>query len=193
MSHILCLAGLGNIGEHYADHRHNVGAQLIAFLAHAFHQKLELHQKSRCLHTIIQDINLKIHLIIPQCYMNESGTPIKNYLDFYKIDPQGLIVAHDELDFQPGVLRFKMSGGHGGHNGLRNIHQQIGSESYKRIRIGIGHPGDKSKVASYVLSRPSRGEEDLVRSNFQFILENWNLIKNENWSLLIQILHSKIS
>ncbi len=193
MSQVLCLVGLGNIGDHYADHRHNVGAQLVAFLADAFNKKLELHPKSRCLHTIIQDNNLKIHLIIPQCYMNESGFFVKNYLDFYKISPHSLIVAHDELDFHPGILRFKIGGGHGGHNGLRNIHQQIASQDYKRIRIGIGHPGDKDKVAAYVLSRPSRQEEGLIHSNFQMILENWDLIKNENWALLTQVLHSKIS
>ncbi|HIP94918.1 MAG TPA: peptidyl-tRNA hydrolase, partial [Leucothrix sp.] len=94
----------------------------------------------------------------PSTFMNRSGLAAHQLSSFYKIKPEEILVAYDELDLPPGTVRFKKSGGHGGHNGLRDLHAQISNE-YLRLRFGIGHPGDRNKVADYVLSRPSQGDE----------------------------------
>ena len=104
----------------------------------------------------------KVILLKPATYMNNSGQSVGEALRFYKLAPTDVIVVHDELDLDPGKCRFKSGGGHAGHNGLRSIHQHIG-ETYHRLRIGIGHPGDKNAVADFVLHRPSQPEEQLIR------------------------------
>jgi len=96
--------------------------------------------------------------------MNESGRAVQALAQFYKIAPTEILVAHDELDFPAGQIRLKENGGHGGHNGLRDILQKLGSDQFVRLRIGIGHPGHKDKVSPYVLSRPSTLDEDRIRA-----------------------------
>lgn len=102
-----------------------------------------------------------VYLLKPMTYMNRSGLSVRSLMSFYRIDPESLLVVHDELEFAPGVARLKKSGGHGGHNGLRDIFTHIGPE-FLRLRLGIGHPGDRSRVASYVLGCPSVSERQLL-------------------------------
>ncbi|NBV27855.1 aminoacyl-tRNA hydrolase [bacterium] len=189
MSNLLCFVGLGNPGQQYKDHRHNIGAQLIENIAIYFNVELLLHAKTKCRSAVISVSGKKIHLVIPQSYMNESGYCIAQYLHFYKIQPTDLIVIHDELDFAAGQLRFKVSGGHGGHNGLRSIHQHLGTDQYKRIRVGIGHPGHKDKVADYVLNRPSLKDERLFEDLFNLVLKNWPLFVEESWDKVAMLFH----
>ncbi len=151
------IAGLGNPGPNYARNRHNAGFMLIDALAerynaHGFRQK---HKGEVAEATIGKTPCL---LLKPQTFMNLSGESIQPFMQFYKIPPANLLVLHDELDLALGTLRAKQGGGHGGHNGLRDIDQRIGKE-YWRIRIGIGHPGDKDRVHSHVLSNFSAEEE----------------------------------
>jgi PTH1 family peptidyl-tRNA hydrolase len=189
MSNVLCFAGLGNPGPQYKGHRHNIGAQLIELLSRLNHVELQLHVKTNCLSAITPFQDKKIHFVVPQSYMNESGYPIAQYLHFYKIASTSLVVVHDELDFSAGELRLKLSGGHGGHNGLRSLHQHLGTADYKRLRIGIGHPGDKDKVAAYVLSQPSREQELLFKDLFHRIELNWSLLAEERWDEIARVFH----
>lgn len=104
-----------------------------------------------------------VFLLKPMQYMNRSGGAVSILANFYKIPPEQVLVAHDELDFPPGVVKLKAGGGHGGHNGLRDIIAKLGSPHFARLRIGIGHPGDRDQVVNYVLEKPSRHEADLIR------------------------------
>ena len=142
--------GLGNPGQKYTNNRHNIGSKVleeIAFIESGgswyekFQSKIFEYRK----------VPEKILLIRPQTYMNNSGYAINAIKHFYKLNNSKIILFHDDLDLAPGKIKIKYDGGHGGHNGLRSIHQFIGND-YVRIRIGIGHPGDKEKVSNYVLS-----------------------------------------
>jgi PTH1 family peptidyl-tRNA hydrolase len=189
MTSALCFAGLGNPGSQYKDNRHNLGAQFIERLSKTLGIELQVHPKSKVLSAVLSLGAKKIHLIIPQSYMNNSGLPIAQYLHFYKIEPQSLVVVHDELDFESGQMRIKLSGGHGGHNGLRSIHQHLNTNEYKRIRLGIGHPGSKDKVAHYVLSRPSLDEEIMIELLFKKMIECWPSFAEESWEKLTALFH----
>lgn len=146
---MILLVGLGNPGEKYERTRHNIGFMAVDEIADAlsFGPERSKHQG------ILREGTVGIEKVItlkPQTYMNESGRSVAAVAKFYKLDPSEIIVFHDELDLVPGKLRMKTGGGHAGHNGLRSIHAHLG-EAYRRVRLGIGHPGDKSKVSGYVL------------------------------------------
>ncbi|MBI1170764.1 aminoacyl-tRNA hydrolase [bacterium] len=141
--------GLGNPGPEYAGHRHNIGFMALDRIAadHGFGPWRRAH------HGLISEGRLggdKVVLLKPETFMNKSGQAVQAVVTFYKMPLADVIVFHDELDLAPGKLRFKMAGGHAGHNGLRSIHAHLG-EAYGRVRLGIGHPGHKDAVAGYVL------------------------------------------
>ncbi len=151
------VVGLGNPGAKYAGHRHNIGFQLIdgladEYAASAFSEKFSNHI-AEC-----RIAGEKVLLLKPQTYMNNSGRAVQQLLQFYKAKPEHVLVLHDELDLAPGKIRIKQGGGHGGHNGLRDIDAQIG-KNYWRLRFGIGHPGHKDQVTSYVLNDFSKQEQ----------------------------------
>ena len=106
--------------------------------------------------------NIDCRLLKPQTYMNESGRSVLSVVNFYKIEPEEILVVHDEIDFEPGKVRLKEGGGHAGHNGLRDIISRIGNKNFLRLRIGVGHPGEKEKVVGSVLSRPSKIDQTLI-------------------------------
>lgn len=149
--------GLGNPGADYAAHRHNIGFRALDAIAaaHSFSP-----WKSAFKGQIAEGrLGLeKVLLLKPQTFMNLSGDSVQAAAQFYKIAPEDMLVFHDELDLAPGILRLKSGGGHAGHNGLRSLHSHLGAD-YRRLRIGIGHPGDKAAVARYVLSPFSKAEE----------------------------------
>ena len=161
---IRLIVGLGNPGAQYADTRHNVGAQLVTQLVPA-DQGLQDNSKLQSAITKVS-ASQTYHLMIPATYMNHSGTAVQKVAHFYKIPPDAILVIHDELDFPAGEIRLKQAGGHGGHNGLRDIIQQLNSNAFWRLRIGIDHPGDKSRVSSYVLQRPSTEQEQAIGMAF---------------------------
>jgi PTH1 family peptidyl-tRNA hydrolase len=155
---IRLLVGLGNPGSKYASTRHNVGAWLVEELVRQHHTNLREDNK---FHGSIGNIKINgqdCWLLIPSTYMNLSGTAVQAMANYYKIKPEEIVVAHDELDFAAGQVRFKQHGGHGGHNGLRDIIAKIHSPAFHRIRLGIDHPGDRNEVTDYVL-KPPRLEE----------------------------------
>ncbi len=146
---MILLVGLGNPGGKYIRTRHNIGFMAVDRIADEFSLGPEKarHQGLTREGSIGRE---KVITLKPQTYMNESGKSVGALAKFYKISPSDIIVFHDELDIAPGKLRTKNGGGHAGHNGLRSIHAHLG-EGYRRVRLGIGHPGDKSKVSGYVL------------------------------------------
>lgn len=141
--------GLGNPGEHYARNRHNVGFLAVDAIAGA-HNAGPWRKRFQGSTAEIMAGNDKIVLLKPATYMNESGRAVAEAMRFYKVAAADITVFHDELDLEPGKLRVKTGGGHAGHNGLRSISAYIGSD-YRRVRIGIGHPGSKHAVSNYVL------------------------------------------
>lgn len=156
---IKLIVGLGNPGSQYTDNRHNVGKWFVQELADRQGIALKTAPKFKGLVCQINIDNHNCWLLAPLTYMNCSGEAVKVLASFYKIPVESILVVYDELDFSPGVIRLKQDGGHGGHNGLRNITDHLHSNNFYRLRIGIGHPGNKNVVADYVLNRPSRDEQ----------------------------------
>ena len=158
---VAAIVGLGNPGEKYAETRHNVGVWLLERLAGRAGAVLKPEKK------VLGDVAqtslayCNIRLMKPATYMNESGQAVRRLLDFYKLEPEQLLVLHDELDLPPGTIRLKQGGGHGGHNGLRDIIAHCGRD-FLRCRIGIGHPGHKSQVSGFVLRNPGAAERRLI-------------------------------
>ncbi|MEP6132733.1 aminoacyl-tRNA hydrolase [Marinobacter sp.] len=157
---ILMVVGLGNPGPDYANTRHNAGALFVEALARETGQSLRPEKKYHGLYARIQLQGLDLHLLNPSTYMNRSGLSIKALADFFKIQPQQILVAHDELDLPPGTAKLKKGGGHGGHNGLRDTIAHLGTNVFQRLRIGIGHPGDSRQVTGYVLGRLGKRETE---------------------------------
>jgi len=162
---ISVIVGLGNPGDKYAATRHNVGFWLLDRLVLDAGARLKSEKK------VMGEVgqgslgHCNVRLLKPTTYMNESGQPVRRMLDFYKLEPEQLLVLHDELDLPPGVIRLKHGGGHGGHNGLRDIIAHCGKE-FMRMRIGIGHPGHKSQVTNFVLKPPGKAERVLIDDAF---------------------------
>ena len=152
------IVGLGNPGAKYAGHRHNIGFMALDRIAeeHGFPAWRSKHQGSVSEGRFGSD---RAVLLKPETFMNKSGDSVGAAMRFYKLDPEDVIVFHDELDLAPGKVRCKMGGGHAGHNGLRSIHAHIG-DNYGRVRMGIGHPGHKDRVAGYVLHDFGKADQD---------------------------------
>ena len=163
MSTIKLIIGLGNPGPNYIDTRHNAGAWFVEQIAASEQTPLKAETKFHGLFAKVIIANQTVYLLNPTTFMNRSGLAVQAICQFYKIAPEEILVAHDELDFNAGVARIKVAGGHGGHNGLRDIIQKLGgAKDFTRLRIGIGHPGDKSKVHNYVLKNPSSAEKQKI-------------------------------
>ncbi len=150
--------GLGNPGAKYAQNRHNIGFMAVDRIAgdHGFSPWRAKFQGQTSEGRLGSE---KVILLKPDTFMNLSGQSVGEAMRFHKLTPQDIVVFHDELDLAPGKCRLKSGGGHAGHNGLRSIHQHIG-EAYDRVRLGIGHPGHKDRVAGYVLSDFAKAEQD---------------------------------
>ncbi|MCI0468096.1 MAG: aminoacyl-tRNA hydrolase [Beijerinckiaceae bacterium] len=155
---MLLFAGLGNTGKAFAGHRHNAGFMALDAIAHAYNAPA-FRPRFQGLVSEIVLAGERVILLKPQTYMNESGRSAGETARFYRIDPSRIVVFHDELDLPPGRVRVKAGGGNAGHNGLKSLSAHLGNE-YRRVRIGIGHPGDKALVHAYVLSNFSK--EDIA-------------------------------
>jgi PTH1 family peptidyl-tRNA hydrolase len=152
---IQLFVGLGNPGPEYQDTRHNAGFWWIDALAKSLKATLVMEKN---FHGMLARINLDgrpVWLLQPQTFMNLSGKSVASLAHFFKLAPQQILVAHDELDIAPGEAKLKLGGSHAGHNGLRDIHAQLGTDQYWRLRLGVGHPGNKSDVVAWVLKKPS--------------------------------------
>lgn len=158
------IVGLGNPGSEYAKTRHNAGYWLLDRLAAESGEKMRPEAKFLGDVAQIGLAGYSLRLLKPTSFMNESGKSVRRFIDFYKFDPEKILVIHDDLDLPPGTARLKRGGGHGGHNGLRDVIAWCGRD-FLRLRIGIGHPGEKRQVASYVLKQAPAGEHALIEAS----------------------------
>ncbi|PRM15718.1 Peptidyl-tRNA hydrolase [Haemophilus influenzae] len=163
MSEIKLIVGLGNPGDKYADTRHNAGEWLIERLTRRFNVSLNPENKffGKTARTLLN--GKEVRLLVPTTFMNLSGKAVGALASFYRIKPEEILVIHDELDLPAGIAKLKQGGGHGGHNGLKDIVAQLGNNNnFYRLRIGIGHPGHRDLVAGYVLNKPSPADRDAL-------------------------------
>lgn len=163
-SRIQLIVGLGNPGREYEDTRHNAGFWFVDRVACRFGASLRMESKFQGEVGKANIAGEPVWLLKPQTFMNLSGDAVAAVARFYKIPVEAILVAHDELDLNPGVVRLKQGGGHGGHNGLRDMVSKLGANNFMRLRIGIGHPGNAKQVASYVLHRAPSSEQGLIDS-----------------------------
>jgi len=164
MHKIKLFVGLGNPGEQYVETRHNVVFWWIDFIGQ--NHKLSLKNSKKYFGEFSKhNEDGEVFFLKPSTFMNDSGKSVQALAKFYKIEPEEILVIHDELDIQPGTAKLKLGGGHGGHNGLKSIQTFLGSNNFWRLRIGVGHPGDKSKVIGYVLNKPSKIEMQLIQES----------------------------
>ena len=163
MQPIKLIVGLKNPGGEYAKTRHNAGAWWVDAIASKNHLKFKKHNKA--LAEIAMPAENNLILAQPSTYMNQSGMAVKALADYYKLDPAQILIVHDELDLPVGKLKLKTGGGHGGHNGLKDIIAHLHSNDFHRLRIGIGHPGDRNKVLDYVLHQPSKIDMTTILTN----------------------------
>jgi PTH1 family peptidyl-tRNA hydrolase len=156
------IVGLGNPGARYASTRHNAGFWFVDRFAAQhrcdFARQARLHGH---MGRLARD-GVDCRLFKPDTYMNESGRAVRAVLDYFQIQPRETLIVHDEIDLDPGVVRLKQGGGHGGHNGLRDIMEVLGNGNFSRLRIGVGHPGHKDDVIDYVLRKAGAGEQELI-------------------------------
>ena len=155
---IKLIIGLGNPGSQYEQTRHNAGFWFIDELAKNFNGQLKAEKKYFGDTCSIHINGHDVKLIKPMTFMNLSGQGVAAYANFFKLPAESILVAHDELDFPAGKVRLKSGGGHGGHNGLRDIIDRLGNKQFMRLRIGIDHPGSSDKVTGYVLGKPSQDD-----------------------------------
>ncbi len=190
MSTIQCVVGLGNPGSKYADNRHNAGFWFVDALAGAQGAVLRAENKFFGEVARIRAGAGGCWLLKPMTYMNHSGRSVSAFCSFYRIAPENLLVVYDELDLAPGMMRLKRGGGHGGHNGLRDICAALGSKDFLRLRMGIGHPGHKDAVVAYVLSRPGKNEHAAIDAGIAEALRHWDLIQSGELQRAMNALHA---
>lgn len=192
MTAIQLIVGLGNPGPEYDQTRHNAGALFVERVAAQMGAALSSDKKYFGLTGKFSHQGRDVRLLIPTTYMNRSGQAVAALANFFRIAPDAILVAHDELDMPPGVAKLKQGGGHGGHNGLRDIIAQLGNQNnFHRLRLGIGHPGHSSQVSGYVLGRAPRSEQDLLDTSIDFALGVLPDVLAGNMTKAMQTLHSQ--
>jgi len=189
-SNNLLIVGLGNPGKKYDKTRHNCGAEFVQLLSESLKISLQKEDKFFSLYGNKQLNQTKVHLCIPTIYVNESGKTVSSITDYLKISNEQVLIIHDDLDLPLGKIKLKEAGGHGGHNGLRNIIDSLkGDANFKRMRIGIDHPGEED-VVKYVLSKFTKKEKKLLEISFNNTLNLMDLIFSGNWQQAMLELHS---
>ncbi len=187
---IRIIAGLGNPEEKYERTLHNAGFWFVDELARKYGGSFRYEKKFDADYCRVNLHGEDIWLVKPQSYMNCSGLPIRGMMDYYRLRTSQLLVAHDEIDLPPGTVRLKEGGGHGGHNGLRDIIKHCGGE-FLRLRLGVGHPGEKHKVTNYVLKRGSADIETAVERNIDDAAAVMPELVDGNVGAAMKKLHTK--
>lgn len=190
-SQLQLIVGLGNPGGQYEATRHNAGFWFVDALAAKYGGIFSPEAKFKgevCKLTIEGQSLL---LLKPTTFMNRSGDSVRALKEFYKLEQDSMLVVHDELDLLPGTARFKKGGGHGGHNGLRSIIANCGGPDFLRLRIGIGHPGNKDQVVNFVLHKPSLDELTLIQESLEAALDVFPLLMRGDMAKAMNQLHSK--
>jgi len=183
------IVGLGNPGAEYSETRHNAGFWFCERLAQDL--GVSLNHESRFHGYAGRSRDANVWLLLPQTFMNRSGQSVLALAHFYRILPDEILVVHDELDIPPGQLRLKFGGGLGGHNGLKDISSRITTQHYWRLRIGIGHPGDKNQVANYVLNRARREEQEEIDGAIDRALLAWPKIAAGDWEAAARTINAR--
>jgi PTH1 family peptidyl-tRNA hydrolase len=185
------IVGLGNPGPQYDSNRHNAGVIFLHHLCKSYSGSLRGESKFFGEFGTITIAGQDIKLLFPTTFMNHSGKSVAALCHFFKIDVENMLVAYDEIDFDVGVTKFKEGGGHGGHNGIRDIINALGGQrDFYRLRIGVGHPGHKSMVSNHVLGNPSRSEADVIMSNIEDAIRVMPQAVMGEWEEAMRLLHS---
>ena len=184
------IAGLGNPGDRYANTLHNAGFWFVDEAARRFGAEFRYEKRFDADVCRVTIDGADVWLAKPQSFMNESGGPVRGLLDYYRLTVQSLLVAHDEIDLPPGTVRLKQGGGHGGHNGLRDVIQHCGNE-FMRLRLGVGHPGHKDQVTGYVLKRAAPDVEAAILANVDQAADVLPMLVGEGLNAAMKKLHTK--
>ena len=187
---IRLIVGLGNPGADYLNTRHNAGFWFVDALAGQYLQRFRFEKRFNAEESKIRNNGEDVFLLKPMTFMNRSGQPVGAMARYYKLKPEQILVVHDELDLEPGDNRLKQGGGHGGHNGLRDIIAHLGDREFFRLRVGIGHPGDRNQVVNYVLHKPSTGDLEAIEAANRRTLEVMPLVLEGRMDKAMQALHT---
>ncbi|MCH1917815.1 aminoacyl-tRNA hydrolase [Shewanella sp. A3A] len=191
MTDIKLIVGLGNPGAEYERTRHNAGAWYVEQLARQYGATLVPDSKYFGLTARLTVKGRDVRLLIPTTFMNLSGKAVAALANFFRIEPQQMLVAHDELDMPPGVAKFKLGGGHGGHNGLKDIIAKMGNnKDFYRLRIGIGHPGDKNLVSGFVLGKAPQSEQQLLDATIDEAVRATDILLTDDLTKAMNRLHA---
>lgn len=190
MTQLSIIAGLGNPEEKYERTLHNAGFWFVDAVARKYGGLFRYEKRFDADVCKVRIAGEEVWLVKPQSWMNCSGGPVRGVLDYYRIKVKELLVAHDEIDLPPGTVRLKQGGGHGGHNGIRDVIQHCGRD-FMRLRIGVGHPGEKDKVTGHVLKRASSDVESLVEKNIDEALAVTPMIIEDGLNAAMKKLHTR--
>ena len=185
------LIGLGNPGARYEATRHNAGVWLLHRVAQR--HATGFRSLPRCFGSVadahIEGVRLR--LFRPDTFMNHSGRAVAAVAGFYRVTAERILIAHDEIDLPPGTVRLKRGGGHGGHNGLRDVVPQLGDSGFSRIRIGVGHPGHRDRVVGHVLDRPSAAERGEIDDAIDWVVDDIARIAGGDLEVAMNTLHRR--
>lgn len=190
---VTLIVGLGNPGPRYSRTRHNAGFWFTDEIARRFGGSFSSQRK---FHGDISRVRIggtECYLLKPMTYMNHSGLAVGELVRYYRLASRSILIAHDEIDLPPGTVRLKQGGGHGGHNGLRDTVSALGTRDFNRLRIGVGHPGHRDDVIGYVLSPPSREEQETIEAGIASACDVLQLLMEGEWGRAFQRLHSAAS
>jgi len=190
MTNLSIIAGLGNPEDKYEKTLHNAGFWFVDALARKYGGDFRYEKKFDAQCCRIRIGEQEVWLLKPQSYMNLSGGPVRGVMEYYRLKTPQLLVAHDEIDLPPGTVRLKLGGGHGGHNGIRDVIKHCGAD-FMRLRLGVGHPGEKDQVTGHVLKRASADVEALVERNIDDAIAVLSLLIDDGLSAATKKLHTK--
>lgn len=187
---VTMIAGLGNPDSKYERTLHNAGFWFVDALLRKVGGEFRYDKKFDAEICRIDLQGNEVWLVKPQSFMNLSGGPVRGVLDYYRLQPEQLLVAHDEIDLPPGTVRLKLGGGHGGHNGMRDVMRHCGSD-FMRLRIGVGHPGEKSMVTNYVLKKGAADVEAAVNKTLDDAVAVMPILVEDGLNAAMKKLHTK--
>lgn len=190
-SGIKLIVGLANPGKEYQDTRHNAGEWFVNELVTADNITMRPDNKFHGLHGQVKLHGTPCHLLIPTTYMNLSGQSVRALAQYLKITPEEILIAHDEVDLPVGTIKLKFDGGHGGHNGLRDIIDHLHTKQFHRLRIGVGRPKPGQDTADYVLDKPSKSDRKIIDSAINLSLETVPLLLDGEFQKAMQLLHTQ--
>ena len=187
---IKLIVGLGNPGKDYQAHRHNAGFRFIESLANNKDSKFSSQSKIFGETAICLIGNKKLRLLKPKTFMNNSGRSVKALSSYYNIKAEEILVIHDDLDLTPGSVKIKKGGGHGGHNGLKDIIKALDTNDFYRLRLGIGHPGSKNEVVDFVLNPPGKSDLMLIEQAIKEAMDVIELLAKGDFEQAMKQLHT---